>query len=133
MREAIAREISFKSVRSRGPGGQNVNKVSSSAVLTWDYLQSQVLNPVQKDKLSARLPSSVFSAEGAIAIRSDVHRDLEQNKRECLDKLMLLLERNLKDPKRRIPTKPTKGSKRRNAQSKQIASEKKNLRGKISW
>ena len=133
MREAIAREISFKSVRSRGPGGQNVNKVSSSAVLTWDYLQSHVLNPWQKEKLTARLPASVFSAEGHVMIRSDAFRDLEANKRDCLDKLMELVERNLKDPKKRIPTKPTKSSKRRKAQSKQRDSETKRLRSKVSW
>lgn len=128
--ELFRREVVFKAVRSRGPGGQNVNKVSSAAQLTWDYEHSLLLTPEQKHRIQLKL-SSYISNEGFFSLRSDEYRDLERNKVRCLEKLADLVTQALHVPKKRRPTKPTKASqvKRRDAKSRR--GEIKKWRGKV--
>lgn len=129
-RDHLRHEVFFKAVRSRGPGGQNVNKVSSAAVLYWDYRYSRLLTEFQKQRLTDRLQSAI-NAEGQIFMRSDEFRDLEQNKSRCLEKLGALVEQALHIPKKRKATKPTYSSQRRRVESKSKRGETKRLRRKV--
>lgn len=129
-RDRLRPEVFFKAVRSRGPGGQNVNKVSSAALLYWEYSHSLLLTEFQKQKLRLRLDSMINSEE-QIYLRSDEFRDLEQNKLRCLEKLCDAVEQALHIPKKRRPTKPTYSSKQKRHASKKNRGEIKKLRGKV--
>src|SRR5687767_4590329 len=83
-------EIDFQSQRSRGPGGQNVNKTNSSVQLRWPFRDSVVLTEDQKAVISQKLGGHI-SKENILHLRSDVHRDLESNKKEVLRKLEQIL------------------------------------------
>lgn len=106
----IGQEVNFQAQRSRGPGGQNVNRTNSSVQLRWAYLDSSLFNEEQKIKISQKL-SSWISGENILIIRSDVHRDQELNKKECLSRLKFLLEKAFFQPKLRKKTRPTYSSK----------------------
>ena len=77
-------------------------------------------------KLQAKL-----TKEGDLVIRSDVHRDQDQNRSECIRRLQEILQRALHVPKRRVATKPTKSSQRKRVETKKLRSETKSLRQKI--
>jgi ribosome-associated protein len=123
----IATEVIFTAVRSRGPGGQNVNKVSSAALLKWAYGDSSGLSPEEKLRVQAQAQGWI-NKRNEIAIRCDEYRDLARNKAKCLEKLESLLLKALHRPKTRRPTKPTKASQLRNREAKQIRSKIKKLR-----
>jgi ribosome-associated protein len=79
-------EFDFVSQRSRGPGGQNVNKTNSSVQLRWDFRSSSLLSEEQKD-LIHRKCAAIINTDGILFIRSDVFRDLDQNRKEVLKRL----------------------------------------------
>ena len=87
----LKREVYFVAVRSRGPGGQNVNKVSSAAVLYWNFAWSSLITDHQKELIREKC-SSAINKDGQIYTRSDEFRDLERNKARCLEKLEGLFE-----------------------------------------
>lgn len=119
-------EISFVFSRSGGPGGQNVNKVSSKVALFWNPETSPAFSE-EKDairKMKLERPS-LFSKDGTLVISSQVFRDQPQNKQECLKKLQAILLQALKKQRKRIPTKPTRGSVFRRLESKARNAEKK--------
>ncbi len=118
----IQREISFIAQRSRGPGGQNVNRTNSSVQLRWSYLESVQFNEEQKTTIAEKL-SSWITKEGILCIRSDIHRDQELNKKECLMRFQKLLEMSFFRPKPRRATKPTYSSKLKRKESKSRRSE----------
>jgi ribosome-associated protein len=128
--EQIQNEVSFVAVRSRGPGGQNVNKVSSAAVLYWNFLYSPHLTDEEKNLVVRKLQSNI-NKEGQIYLRSDEFRDLEKNKSRCLEKLLNLLTGAFFKPKKRRPTKPSFASKLKRQHSKKQRSETKRSRQKI--
>ncbi|MFO1064688.1 MAG: alternative ribosome rescue aminoacyl-tRNA hydrolase ArfB [Pirellulales bacterium] len=121
-----AEQIEMTYARSGGPGGQNVNKVNSKAVLRWkipeDFLPPAPLNRFRK--AAARF----LTVDGDIVIQSDEYRDQARNAERCRDKLRILIVEALVPPKRRIATKPTKASKRRRVEDKRRDSEKKQSR-----
>lgn len=125
----IQKEVSFQAQRSRGPGGQNVNKTNSSVRLQWDFMNSAVLNDEQKNLLYEKL-SAWISSDNILAIRSDIHRDQERNKNECLQKLKRLIEGAFFKHKPRKKTKPTRSSKVKRRESKGRRSELKKNRTK---
>lgn len=131
-RDTLRREVYFKAVRSRGPGGQNVNKVSSAAILYWNFLYSPSLTEFQKQRIQARL-GNLINSEGELFVRSDEFRDLEQNKSRCLEKVVDAVKEALFIPKKRRATKPTRGSQRRRLDSKTKAGETKKLRKRIEY
>jgi ribosome-associated protein len=105
-------ELHFSFARSSGPGGQNVNKVNSKATLHWHVVASQAL----PDDIRARFLSTYagrLTNEGAIVISSQESRDQPQNVAICREKLSEMIRAVLVAPKKRRPTKPTKGSQRR--------------------
>lgn len=123
-------ELEFTYARSRGPGGQNVNKTNSAALLRWNLWNSQSLTPEMKERLFAKLESKL-TEEGDLLIRSDVHRDQDQNRSECIERLHETLAKALFVPKKRLATKPTRGATRRRLSSKKAHSEIKSLRQKV--
>lgn len=129
-REQILREIDFEAVRSRGPGGQNVNKVSSAAVLYWCPLTSGGLLEDQRSRLLNRLGGSINKSDHLV-IRSDEYRDLPMNKSRCVEKLFTLIDQALHVPKKRKATKPTYSSKKKLREAKSRRSDVKKMRGKV--
>jgi len=120
--EEFIYEIQFQAQRSRGPGGQNVNKTNSSVQLRWDFNQSQVLGAEQKHIIAAKLDSHI-SKDGILHLRSDVHREFEMNKKEVLTKLQKILSEAFFVPKTRRATKPTYSSKQKRKVAKKRHSE----------
>lgn len=120
-------ELEFTFVRSSGAGGQNVNKVSSKAVLRWNALASRVLTVAARERFMARFGSKL-TKEGDLIITSDRHRDQGRNSADCLEKLKEMVNEIARPPKIRKATKPTFGSKQRRLKSKKEHSEKKSSR-----
>ena len=125
--ENILREVQFKTSRSGGAGGQNVNKVSSKVELVFDIRNSFVLTDFQKGKLLEKLATKLDS-EGLLHVVSQVSRSQPENKKIAADKLHKLLENGLKVTKRRIATKPKRGAKEERLKDKKITGEIKRLR-----
>jgi ribosome-associated protein len=130
--EDLAREVSFQAQRSRGPGGQNVNKVASAVLLTWDYSTSALLDADQKARVGEKL-AAALNSRGEIQLRSDEFRDQERNKARALEKLAERLAAALFVPKKRRATKPTKASRIRRQETKTQRSRTKKLRGRPDW
>jgi ribosome-associated protein len=126
----LAKEVDFVAVRSRGPGGQNVNKVSSAAVLYWSFNNSKLITEHQKELIRHKLQSAI-NKDDQVYTRSDEFRDLERNKSRCLEKLSELLAFAFHKPKKRTATKPTRSSKLRKLESKNRRSETKKMRQKV--
>jgi ribosome-associated protein len=105
-------ELAFAYARGSGPGGQNVNKVNSKAVLTWDVTASPSLPPGAKQRFLARYGSRLTN-EGALVMASDKFRDQQRNVQDCLDKLAEMIELIAVAPKTRKATKPSRGAKER--------------------
>ena len=99
-------ELSESFIRSSGPGGQNVNKVSSAVELRFEALRSPNLPPDAKVRLKA-LAGRRLTKDGAIVITSEKHRSQPMNREDAQAKLVELILKALIRPKRRVPTKPT--------------------------
>ncbi|NUN05972.1 MAG: aminoacyl-tRNA hydrolase [Bdellovibrio sp.] len=123
-------EMEFTYARSRGPGGQNVNRTNSAAILRWNLWASQAINSDTKERLAIKLQSKL-TVDGDLIIRSEVHRDQDQNRSECIRKLHETLQKALFVPKKRVATKPTRSSQRKRVDEKKRNSEVKSLRQKI--
>ena len=121
-------ELEWSFARSGGPGGQNVNKVSSKAVLRW--LAAATLAPIPLaawERMKTRFPSRV-TTEGDVLITSQEYRDQERNKQACEEKLAEMIRGSLIAPAPRKKTKPSKGAKKRRVADKRIQSAKKQSR-----
>ena len=118
-------------VRSRGPGGQNVNKVNTRAQLVFDLEACPVLGPAVKKRL-ARLAGRRLTDKGTLIIHSDRFRRQNRNRTECLDRLRLLIKKALVTPKKRRPTPPTAAAQRQRLDDKRRRSRIKSLRRRIS-
>jgi ribosome-associated protein len=111
------REIEEKFIRSSGPGGQNVNKVSTAVELRFDVRHSGSLPMAVRDRLVA-LAGRRITDDGVLVIRADTHRTQERNRDEARARLTDLIRRATIVPKKRIATKPTRGSKTRRIEGK---------------
>ena len=122
-------EVEFTAVRSQGPGGQNVNKVSSAVHLRFD-IRASSLPPEVKERLLA-LPGRRVSKEGILVLKAQSARTQEQNKALALARLEEIVAEASQVPEIRRPTKPTYGSKQRRLQGKAIRSQVKAARRKV--
>jgi len=122
-------EITFEAIRAQGSGGQKVNKTSVAIHLRFDIAASSLPN-FYKEKLLS-LKDKRITKEGIIVIKSQQHRSQEQNRDKALERLTELIKSVNVVQKKRIATKPTKGSVNRRLQSKKKHAGKKRLRGKV--
>jgi len=112
-------DISF--VRASGPGGQNVNKLSTSAQLRFDA--SRLTLPEDAAERLARLAGQRMTKNGVIVIQAERFRTQERNRADAIERLMTLLREAMVRPKPRRPTKPTFGSKQRRLEGKKRRGE----------
>ena len=125
--EIPLREIRFSFARSSGPGGQNVNKVSSKAVLRWPVVTSPSLPEEVRQRFLARQRRRI-TGEGELVITSQRFRDAGRNVADCLEKLRQMLRESAAAPRPRKPTRPTRASRQRRIAEKRIHSQKKQQR-----
>ena len=122
------RELEERFVRASGPGGQNVNKVSTAVELRFDVVGSPSLPEGVRVRL-ARLSGRRLSDEGILVIRADRFRTQERNREDARERLTELIRRATIVPKRRVATKPSRASKERRRDDKKKRGRVKRLRG----
>ncbi len=124
-------EFEFSFARSGGPGGQNVNKVNSKAILRWDPIHSEALPPGIRDRFIARYEHR-FTKDGILILQSQKYRDQGRNIADCMDRLREMILKVVTPPVKRRPTKPSRGAKQRRLKQKKQTSEKKQSRRRPS-
>lgn len=122
-------EVEISAIRAQGSGGQKVNKVSAAIHLRFD-IDASSLPAFYKEKLLT-LKDKRITKDGIVVIKSQQHRSQEQNRDEALERLIELIKSVTVTQKKRVPTKPTKGSVNRRLDSKKKHASKKQLRGKV--
>ncbi|MEC9010187.1 MAG: alternative ribosome rescue aminoacyl-tRNA hydrolase ArfB [Planctomycetota bacterium] len=122
-------EFEFEYMRSSGPGGQNVNKTSTKVRLRWNVAAS----PSIDSGLSQRIRDAYrtrITGDGEFLVTSQRTRDQDSNRTDCLEKLAEMIRQVATPPRKRRPTRPTRGSKERRLKSKKQRSRRKEMRRK---
>jgi ribosome-associated protein len=122
-------ELRFQYARSAGAGGQNVNKVSSKAILRWAVGGAPGLPPDVRERFLRRFARRI-TRDGDLVLTSQRYRDQRQNVEDCLDKLAFMLAQVADAPAPRLPTRPGRGSAERRLRRKRLRSAIKSRRGR---
>lgn len=117
---------------SSGPGGQNVNKVATAVRLRFNAINTESLPPDVKTRLLAKVGSRLTN-NGELIIEAQQHRTQVRNREDACERLTELIRSVLSAPKKRRPTKPTKGSVKRRIDKKKQRGQTKKMRGKVKY
>ena len=120
-------ELSYKTSRSSGSGGQNVNKVETSVTVLWKVEDSAVFTESEKERILLKLKNKI-NAEGILQTTVSESRTQLQNKKNAIEKIQELVNKSLIVPKKRIATKPSRAKVEKRLESKKKLSEKKENR-----
>jgi ribosome-associated protein len=123
-------EVEFNAIRAQGPGGQNVNKVSSAVHLRFDIANSSLPEHIKERMLAMR--DQRITKDGVVVLKAQQSRSQEANKEEALRRLQELVDSVKVLPTVRRATKPTRSSQRKRLDGKAKDGERKQLRGKVS-
>ncbi len=123
-------ELKWHFVRASGPGGQNVNKVSSAVELRFDVTHTHRLTVETKSRLR-RLAGSRMTSDGVLVIQAQRFRSQTRNRDDALQRLIDLIRAASISPKARKPTAPSKAAKRRRLEAKKTRAATKQLRGAV--
>jgi ribosome-associated protein len=124
-------ELEERFIRSSGPGGQNVNKVSTAVQLRFDAWRSGALDARMRERLRA-LAGTRLTADGVLVIDARRHRTQAQNREDARERLIELLREAAKTPRRRRATAPTRASQERRVETKKRHARTKSRRGPVS-
>ncbi len=125
-------ELEWKFIRASGPGGQNVNKVSSAVQLRFLLPINSSIPVAARNRLRAQGGQKILD-DGTILISARSERSQEQNRRDALERLSALIQSALVEPKIRKKTRPSKASKERRIESKKRRGTTKQARGRHGW
>lgn len=120
-------ELTYKTSRSSGSGGQNVNKVETSVTAMWNIGESDFFDDVEKERIFLRLKNRINS-EGILQVTASESRTQLQNKKMATEKMLELVNLAIIVPKKRVKTKPSKGQIQKRLDNKKKISEKKENR-----
>ena len=125
--KSFSNELSYKTSRSSGSGGQNVNKVETSVTVIWKVEDSTVFTESEKERILLKLKNKI-NAEGILQTTVSESRTQLQNKKIATEKIQELVNKSLIVPKKRIATKPSRAKVEKRLESKKKLSEKKENR-----
>ncbi len=129
--DEIVKEVKWKTSRSGGKGGQNVNKVETKAELVWDVAASVLFSEEQKAKIYERL-ASYINKQLCLSVTAEVNRSQLKNKELATKKFITLLKKAFTEKKKRVATKPSKASKERKLGEKKVRAVIKQTRKRVT-